>query len=86
LGIARIWELVETEAWGFAGQLLFELLTNASSCLKHLGDFAEHPDLSDDLFLLAGRALSYCPRIVLTPQMLPLLLDTAAAGVLVQHR
>jgi hypothetical protein len=37
----------------------------------------EQPDLVDDTFLLAGRAAAYCPRLLLVPQLLPQLLDTA---------
>jgi hypothetical protein len=38
------------------------------------------PDLVDDSFLLAARAAAYCPRILVTPQLLPVLLDTALVG------
>jgi transportin-3 len=37
----------------------------------------DQPDLVDDTFLLAGRAAAYCPRLLLVPQLLPQLLDTA---------
>jgi hypothetical protein len=42
------------------------------------------PDLVDDIFLLASRACSYCPRMLVTPQLLPPLLDTAMVSP--QHR
>ncbi len=60
----------------------------AGSCamLRSLRDVSDHPDVADDTFLLAGRALSYAPRLLLTPQLLSVLLDTALAGLLVQHR
>lgn len=60
----------------------------AGSCgmLRSLRDVSDHPDIADDTFLLAGRALSYAPRLLLTPQLLSVLLDTALAGLLVQHR
>lgn len=44
------------------------------------------PDLTDDLFLLAARALNYSAPLVVTPQVLPPLLDAALPGTLVQHR
>lgn len=40
----------------------------------------------DDAFLLAERALNYCPKILVTPTLLPALLDVALRGVLLQHR
>jgi transportin-3 len=43
-------------------------------CLQAMID---QPDLVDDTFLLAGRAAAYCPRLLLVPQLLPPLLDTA---------
>eukprot|EP00887_Chlorella_sp_A99_P006855 scaffold2.g6855.t1 len=51
----------------------------ASELIKTFGD---EPGRDAQL----GRALSYAPRIVMTPQLLPLLLDAALAGMLVQHR
>jgi len=39
------------------------------------------PELVDDSFLLASRATAYCPRMVVTPELLPVLLDTAMVGV-----
>ena len=54
--------------------------------LRSLKDVSDDPDIADDTFLLAGRGLSYCPAIVLTPVTLPRLLDAATAGILVQHR
>ncbi len=67
--------------------MLFErLVGKACEQLRSLGDFRDEPDIADDMFLLAGRGLSYCPTIVLTPVSLPRLLDAATAGVLVQHR
>ncbi|KAK9830032.1 hypothetical protein WJX72_009312 [[Myrmecia] bisecta] len=68
------------------GQLFERLMTESCAGLRSLRDFNEHPDIADDTFLLAARALNYCPRIVYTPQLLPVLLDTSAAGILVQHR
>jgi hypothetical protein len=58
----------------------------ACSLLRTLGDINDRPDVADDTFLLAGRALNYAPRLVVTPLLLPVLLDSALAGLLVQHR
>ncbi|BDA46876.1 Transportin-3 [Coccomyxa sp. Obi] len=68
------------------GVLFERLVGKACEQLRSLGDFRDVPDVADDMFLLAGRGLSYCPTIVLTPVTLPRLLDAATAGVLVQHR
>jgi transportin-3 len=66
--------------------MLGRMLAAACSQLRSLRDVGERPDVADDTFLLAGRALSYAPRLLLTPQLLAALLDSALAGVLVQHR
>lgn len=66
--------------------MLDRMLGHSCTRLQSLGDFVEHPDLADDSFILAARALHYCPRLVLPRPLLPLLLDSAAAGLLVQHR
>ena len=66
--------------------MLDRMLGHSCRRLQSLGDFVEHPDLADDSFILAARALHYCPRLVLPRPLLPLLLDSAAAGLLVQHR
>lgn len=39
------------------------------------------PDLTDDTFLLASRAAAYAPRMLLTPALLPPLLDAALVRV-----
>lgn len=62
------------------------MLACACSMLRSLREITERPDVADDTFLLAGRALSYAPRLLVTPQLLPVLLDSALAGLLVQHR
>ena len=46
----------------------------------------QDPELGDDTFLLVGRMLAYSPRLVMAPAPLAALLDTAAAGLLVQHK
>ena len=70
-----------------AGELLARLLQEACGRLRSLREVSDAPDLADDAFLLAGRSLHYAPALVLQPPaLLPTLLDSAAAGVLVQHR
>ena len=66
--------------------MLSRLLIAACSALTSLHAVSERPDVADDAFLLAGRALSYAPRLLITPQLLPTLLSTVQAGMLVQHR
>ncbi|EFN54933.1 hypothetical protein CHLNCDRAFT_134668 [Chlorella variabilis] len=68
------------------GGMFSRMLGAACSMLHSLHDISERPDVADDTFLLAGRALSYAPRLLLTPQLLAALLDSALAGLLVQHR
>ncbi|KAL4452442.1 hypothetical protein ABPG75_008104 [Micractinium tetrahymenae] len=68
------------------GGMFSRMLACACSMLRSLRDITERPDVTDDTFLLAGRALSYAPRLLITPQLLPVLLDSALAGLLVQHR
>lgn len=68
------------------GQLITSLVQSALSMLRQLRDFEQNPDLADDVFLLISRACRYCPRIVMTQELLPLIMDAALAGLLVQHR
>lgn len=53
--------------------------TNLLSCVA-VQAMDEAPDLLDDTFLLAGRAAAYCPRMLLVPQVLPQLLDSATVS------
>lgn len=69
-----------------AGRLFERLVAAACERLQSLKDFSDEPDIADDTFLLAGRGLSYCPAVVLTPAVLPRLIQAATTGVLVQHR
>lgn len=57
--------------------ILAGLLTSACAGLTSLQALSADPELVDDTFLLADRALHYCPRMLVTPQLLPYLLDTA---------
>jgi transportin-3 len=68
------------------GPMLARMLLAACTALRTLADVTAAPDIADDTFLLAGRGLSYSPRLVITPQLLPTLLAAARAGLLVQHR
>lgn len=69
-----------------AGGMFSRMMAGSCAMLRSLRDVSDHPDVADDTFLLAGRALSYAPRLLLTPQLLSVLLDSALAGLLVQHR
>uniref|UniRef100_A0A1D2AEU2 Importin N-terminal domain-containing protein n=1 Tax=Auxenochlorella protothecoides TaxID=3075 RepID=A0A1D2AEU2_AUXPR len=62
------------------------LVAAACARLGSLAAVGASPDLADDTFLLAGRALAYCPGLALTPGTLARLCDAALAGLLVQHR
>ncbi len=66
--------------------MLSRMLTEACGGLRSLAAFNADPELADDTFLLVGRMLAYSPRLVLAPGPLATLLDTALAGMLVQHR
>ncbi|PSC72289.1 transportin-3 isoform X1 [Micractinium conductrix] len=68
------------------GGMFGRMMGSACAMLRTLRDIGERPDIADDTFLLAGRALSYAPRLLITSQLLPVLLDSALAGLLVQHR
>lgn len=69
------------------GPMFAAMMVWACSVLRTLEDVTKAPDIADDTFLLAGRGLSYAPRLVLVSgPLLPALLDAALAGVLVQHR
>ena len=62
------------------------MLELACQGLRRLRDFDKNPDIADDTFLLATRALSYCAKLLVTARLLPVLLDSVQAGLLVQHR
>jgi transportin-3 len=66
--------------------MLVRLLTAACSALNSLKAVSSLPDVADDTFLLAGRALNYAPSLIITPKILPTLLESVQAGMLVQHR
>jgi len=69
------------------GPILAALLAPTCAALSSSPSALDaEPEMVDDVFLLAGRALGYAPRLALTPQLLPGLLDLALLGVLVQHR
>eukprot|EP00884_Botryococcus_braunii_P017308 jgi/Botrbrau1/4260/Bobra.0044s0053.1 len=68
------------------GELFQGLVLEACNQLKVAAQFDQIPDLVDDVFLLAGRALSYAPYTVCNPQVLPTLINRAELGLLAQHR
>lgn len=71
---------------GALGPMLGRMLLAACRGLGSLREVTARPDLADDTFLLASRGLSYAPRLVMVPELLPTLLNAALAGLLVQHR
>ncbi|KAL4538826.1 hypothetical protein Ndes2526B_g02895 [Nannochloris sp. 'desiccata'] len=84
-------ELIKTFGDDFSADnslepMLVRLLTAACSALNSLQAVSSRPDVADDTFLLAGRALNYAPRLIITPKILPTLLASVQSGLLVQHR
>lgn len=74
-------------AFPSAAELLGQMLNIACQGLQRLRQFDKDPDIADDTFLLAGRVLSYSPKLLLNnPGLVSSLLDSAQAGILVQHR
>ena len=69
-----------------AGQLFASIVGQALQGLQQLPDFGRQPDMADDTFLLISRAVRYSRGVVVNAHMLPLILQAAMAGVLVQHR
>ncbi|KAI8470335.1 MAG: armadillo-type protein [Monoraphidium minutum] len=76
----------EPAAAAALGPILAALIVGSCQELGSLQALTARPDLTDDLFLLAGRALNYSPVLIVTPQVLPPLLDVALLATLVQHR
>jgi len=66
--------------------LLYGMIRSSCSMLISLQAVSAHPELTDDTFLLAGRGLSYAPRLVMVPDMLTNLIVTCRNAILVQHR
>jgi len=68
------------------GMLFQSLMQEVLPHLSGLAGFSADPDLADDAFLLAGRAVVYCPRYVFKDTaVLAALLDSAMHGLLVQQ-
>lgn len=66
--------------------LLSGMISSSCSMLTSLQAVSSHPELTDDTFLLAGRGLSYAPRLIMTHEMLSILIETCRNALLVQHR
>lgn len=75
-----------TNATSIAGQLFSTLVVQALQGLQQLSGYDNNPDMADDTFLLISRGVRYSPGVVYNPQMLPIIVDAAMIGVLVQHR
>ena len=77
----------ESHAW--LHSLVSGLVCEAHTKLIEIKDFDNRPDIVDDLFLLAGRILSYAPAIVFAEegvQTLQHLFNCAVAGMFINHR
>lgn len=68
------------------GQLFSTLVVQALQGLQQLSGYDNNPDMADDTFLLISRGVRYSPGVVYNPHMLPIIVDAAMIGVLVQHR
>lgn len=67
--------------------ILTQLVSEACALLSgRLDALTASPDIVDDLYLLACRALSYSPSLLTTSPALPSLMDTCVLAVLLQHR
>jgi len=66
--------------------LLYGMIGSSCSMLVSLQAVSAHPELTDDTFLLAGRGLSYAPRLIMVPEMLNHLIVTSRNALLVQHK
>ena len=65
--------------------LLSRMLITSCAMLGSLQAVSAKPDLTDDTFLLAGRGLSYAPRLMMTQELLVALIETSRNAILVQH-
>lgn len=70
----------------FLQPMLGSMLTSACQGLGSLQAASSQPDLTDDIFLLAGRGLNYSPRLLMTEHLLSVLIATARNALLIQHR
>jgi hypothetical protein len=59
----------EPSAQAALGPILAALIVSSCQELGGLQNMTARPDLTDDLFLLAGRALNYSPTLIVTPQV-----------------
>jgi transportin-3 len=66
--------------------LLAQLFADACEALPDPPSLAARPDVADDLFLLAGKALKHFPVAVFSQPALASLLSVAASGACTAHR
>lgn len=66
--------------------VLHGMIVSSCSMLVSLEAVSAQPELTDDVFLLAGRGLSYAPRLMMTHDILENLIITCRNAILVQHR
>ncbi|KAJ9535006.1 hypothetical protein QJQ45_029673, partial [Haematococcus lacustris] len=94
--VLKVWG-AEAASIGPVAEALTLLLQHATQQLTTYQQISSNPELMDDTFLLALRALTYSPRLLLGSQAtspgsqlpsscLPALMECVTQGVLVQHR
>ncbi|QDZ19988.1 ARM repeat domain-containing protein [Chloropicon primus] len=79
----------QTQSHGWLQALVSGLVAKSHNKLMEIKNFDSRPDIVDDLFLLAGRVLTYAPAILFLEggfQTLQLLFNCAVAGMYINHR
>lgn len=66
--------------------LVQSLLVETMRQFQSLNMFEHHPDVVDDSFILAGRCLRYCPKILVMSELIGPILDWGILGMHVQHK
>lgn len=66
--------------------MLNELAASVFAMLRTREDFTSHPDVVEEFFYLAGRAVTHCPEPVVSSPLLRSLLQCAAVGMELDHR
>eukprot|EP00889_Picochlorum_renovo_P003406 jgi/Picre1/30436/NNA_005800.t1 len=71
---------------GYIKPMLHRMLVSSCSMLTSLQAVTSYPELTDDMFLLAGRGLSYAPRLMMTQELLSSMVPTSRNALLIQHK
>lgn len=66
--------------------MLNDLSASVFGLLQTRDDFTAHPDVVEEFFYLAGRAMTHCPEPVVVSPLLHSLLKCAAVGMELDHR